>query len=372
MILKPCTALGLCKASFLRAMKILIAPDSYKGTRTAAQAAAAIADGFANSPNSECLLMPVADGGEGTVDAFLAAGSLRVFVDDVEDALGRKRRATYAISSNGTAVIESAEAVGLCHIEPKERNICLSDSRGLARLLRHAATNGCKHIVVGLGGSATNDGGCGMLKALGYTISEQGIDGSKCEACLDNVCIDVLCDVQAPFCGPQGATMVFARQKGADEETIAQLELKMQHLAELMKKSTGIDVATMPGAGAAGGLGGAFAACLGARLLPGISTILDVLDFDRALDGTNLVITGEGSIDSQSLMGKATVGVLERANKKNIPTIAIAGRVEDRAILLAAGFADVIQITPLTTSHTQNLTLTVKNMLLKKYNQYWR
>lgn len=353
-------------------MKIVISPDSYKGTMTAAEAAAAIARGFAGMPAAELVQLPVADGGEGTVDAFVAAGAHRVFVDNVEDALGRTRHASYAITSNGTAVIESAEAVGLCLIEPNERNILRSDSRGLARLLRHAATRGCKHILVGLGGSATNDGGCGMLQALGYLITDRAIDGSKREAWLNDMHIDVLCDVRAPFCGTQGATLVFARQKGADDAAIAELEVKMQHLAELMKQASGIDVANMPGAGAAGGLGGAFAACLGAKLVPGIETVLNNIDFDRALDGADLVITGEGAIDSQSLMGKATVGVLERASKKNIPTTAIAGRVEDRPALIAAGFADVIQIIPLTPSHTLNLTLTVKNVLLKKYNQYCR
>lgn len=304
------------------------------------------------------MVLPIADGGEGTVDAFVAAGARRVYIDGVADALRRPRRASYAVMPDGTAVIESAEAVGLCLIAPDERDIRHSDSRGLARLLQHAVENGSRHVLVGLGGSATNDGGTGMLRALGYSISDKGIDSSRRAAWLDGVDIEVLCDVQAPFCGPGGATMVFARQKGAGPADIEEMENEMQHLAQLMSEATGKDVARMPGAGAAGGLGGAFAACLSARLVPGIDTILKTIGFDAALSGAELVITGEGAIDSQSLMGKATVGVLEHAKRHGIPVIAIAGRVEDRPALLDAGFADVIQIERQTGSHTENLRLT--------------
>jgi len=344
-------------------MKIVVACDSFKGTLSAAEACRSVACGIREVlPQADIVELPVADGGEGTVDAFVSAGARRMEVDGVADALGRSHRGCYCILPDGvTAVLESAQAVGLNLIAPDERDILAADSRGLARLIDDAVAHACTRIIVGLGGSATNDGGAGMLAGLGYGFLDVdgkqvvtygggsltqifSVDAGGRREYIPSLDVTIMCDVSAPFCGNQGATHVFARQKGASEADVVLLEKGMCQFADIVRRTTGCDVAAMPGAGAAGGLGGALAAFLNGRIVPGISAVIDALSFDKALDGASLVITGEGSIDRQSLMGKATFGVLGRCRENAVPVIAFAGRVEDRGVLLDAGFRDVVAV----------------------------
>lgn len=326
--------------------KCVVVSDSFKGTVSSREiceiAQRVIPRHF---PACEVVCIPVADGGEGTVDCFIQAmGAQRVEVT-VTNALGEKSAAAYARIGE-LAIIEMAAAAGLPQVGAL-RCPGTATTYGVGELIAHAVDSGCRKILLGLGGSATNDGGCGCAAALGvrfYDADGQSfvpvgdtlgriarIDTAEAEALLRSVEITVMCDVTNPLYGPTGAAYVFAPQKGADAEKVKSLDAGLRHFGDVIRSQLGIDVSRMPGAGAAGGMGAGCVALLGGTIQSGIDAVLDVTGFDRQLEGADLVITGEGRIDSQSADGKVISGVARRTRAKGIPLIAIAGGIADSA-----------------------------------------
>ena len=326
--------------------KCVVVSDSFKGTVSSREiceiAQRVIPRHF---PACEVVCIPVADGGEGTVDCFIQAmGAQRVEVT-VTNALGEKSAAAYARIGE-LAIIEMAAAAGLPQVGAL-RCPGTATTYGVGELIAHAAHSGCRKILLGLGGSATNDGGCGCAAALGvrfYDAAGQSfvpvgdtlgriarIDTAKADELLRSVEITVMCDVTNPLYGPTGAAYVFAPQKGADAEKVKSLDAGLRHFGDVIRSQLGIDVSRMPGAGAAGGMGAGCVALLGGTIQSGIDAVLDVTGFDRQLEGADLVITGEGRIDSQSADGKVISGVARRTKAKGVPLIAIAGGIADSA-----------------------------------------
>lgn len=312
-------------------MRIVIAPDSYKECLKAEEVAAAMALGVREiCPEAEVLEMPLADGGEGTLDVLSKALCADIRHAQVQDPLGRRISADYGAAGD-TAIIEMARVCGISMLLPEERNPLLASTRGLGELIMEAYAHGCRKYIVGLGGSATCDGGAGML-------SVSGIKGV-----LGECTFELLCDVDAPFVGPEGAAVVFAPQKGASEEDVEALECRMLAFARRIYDETGVDVTGMPGAGAAGGLGGALMAYAGAKYESGVDRIMDIIGFDEAARGADLVITGEGHSDTQTLKGKVPYGVLRRSGNTRVALV--SGVIEgDCRELAVAGYCAMIQV----------------------------
>lgn len=323
-------------------MKIVIAPDSFKESLSAPAVAAAIATGLRlASPNVDCVCIPMADGGEGTVEAILAATGGACRVNLVEDALGRPRQASWAWLSNNVAIIEMACAAGLEHIVATERNPLRASSFGVGQLISHALDLGAEKIVLGLGGSATNDAGAGMLQALGMRLLDAHaqalppggaaldrlaqIDHSQLDPRLSRVEFIIASDVNNPLCGPTGASVIFGPQKGATAEQVSVLDHALGHFADLCALTLGQDHRHAAGAGAAGGLGFAAHAWLRARFRPGVEVVAELGGLAQAIKGAQLVITGEGRMDAQTLHGKTPMGVAKIAQAAGVPVIAIAG-----------------------------------------------
>lgn len=322
--------------------KIVVISDSFKGTisssRVAQLAKACILKHF---PQCEVVGLPVADGGEGTVDCFLEAVGGEAVACRVQGPWGEPVTANYA-KIGEIAVVEMAAAAGLPMAAPN-LNPEKTTTYGVGQLISHAVKNGAKKIILGLGGSATNDGGCGCAAALGVRFFDAGgtefcptggtlkniakIDASVAENLLQNVEVEVMCDIDNPLCGSRGAAYVFAPQKGADKAMVERLDAGLSHLAKL----TDSKAAELPGAGAAGGFGFGAVAFMGAKLRAGIEVVLDLVEFEKKLEGCDLVITGEGRIDGQSLGGKVPVGVSRRAKKLGVPVVAVVGVVGDDA-----------------------------------------
>ena len=316
--------------------KIIVAIDSFKGCLTSAEANQAAAEGIlAKKPEAKVVQVPVSDGGEGFLAAFQVAMGGSIVEVNVKDPLMRPIVAQYLIQGD-TAVIEMAKASGLTLLKPEERNPMVATSYGTGQLIVDAVRKGCKHIIVGLGGSATSDCGIGMLEAINnsqFTIE-------------NDVRFTIATDVTNPLCGENGAAHVFAPQKGATPDQVIALDARAKHFAEASTKHLGHDCQNMPGAGAAGGLGYAFLQYMKAACRSGIDLLLDTIHFDDLLQDADLVITGEGSADRQTLMGKLPYGILQRAKKCGVPVILIAGRIADEQILLNAGFSRVACINP--------------------------
>ena len=326
--------------------KCVVVSDSFKGTVSSREICAIAQQVIPRHfPACEVVCIPVADGGEGTVDCFIQAmGAQRVEVT-VTNALGEKSAAAYARIGE-LAIIEMAAAAGLPQVGAL-RCPGTATTYGVGELIAHAVDSGCRKILLGLGGSATNDGGCGCAAALGvrfYDADGQSfvpvgdtlgriarIDTAEAEALLRSVEITVMCDVTNPLYGPTGAAYVFAPQKGADAEKVKSLDAGLRHFGDVIRSQYGLDVSAMPGAGAAGGMGAGCVALLGGTIQSGIDAVLDVTGFDRQLEGADLVITGEGRIDSQSADGKVISGVARRTRAKGVPLIAIAGGIADSA-----------------------------------------
>lgn len=322
--------------------KLVIIPDSFKGTLSS-ERVCEIVGGCARRvfPGCEVVNIPVADGGEGSVDAFLAAmGGERVTVK-VTGPWSEPCEGFYALVDGGrTAIVEMAAAAGLPMVG-ELRDPSRTTTYGVGELILDAARRGVKRIVVGLGGSATNDGGCGAACAVGVKFYDAAgasfipvggtlkdiarIDASGLDAALEGVEITAMCDIDNPLCGERGAAHVFGPQKGADAAMVELLDSGLRHLAEVMRRDLGADILDVPGSGAAGGMGAGMAAFFGAALRPGIDTVLDTVGFDAALDGADMVITGEGKLDSQSLGGKVVIGVARAAAKRGVPVVAIVG-----------------------------------------------
>lgn len=343
-------------------MKIVIASDSFKGSLSSMEVAQAVEQGIRLvCPDANVLAMRVADGGEGTTEAVVEAlGGVLVEVP-VRDPLGRPIIASYGIAGD-TAIIDTAAASGLTLLAPEERDPSITSTYGTGQMIMDAMRRGCRHVLLGVGGSATNDAGVGMLQALGFRFYDsQGyemmdihggmlhriarIDDTGVPKDLQQTRFTLACDVDTPFCGAQGAAFVFAPQKGADAEMVRCLDRGMESFAQHLQQQYGVDIVSLPRAGAAGGLAGACHALLHAHLAKGIELVLDTIHFDEALQAARLVITGEGKIDAQTAKGKTAAGVLARAQKQGIPVIAIGGRVEMCDALQQMGFAGIYPIT---------------------------
>ncbi|QRY81889.1 glycerate kinase [Pseudomonas sp. PDNC002] len=345
-------------------MKVVIAPDSFKESLSAPEVAEAISRGWLRArPGDETLLRPMADGGEGTVDAVLAArpGERRAL--DVCGPLELPVKAHWGWLDDATAVIEMAAASGLHWVPEGQRDATRTTSRGTGELIRAALDAGARKIIIGLGGSATNDGGLGLLQALGASFLDgQGnelgaggaqlaqlerIDLSNLDPRLAEVEVDVAADVNNPLCGPHGASAVFGPQKGASPAQVQQLDAALARYAQVAARALGQDHSLFPGVGAAGGLGFACRAFLKARFRPGIELIAELSELESALAGASLVITGEGRLDGQSLHGKTPVGVAHVARRVGVPVIALAGSVgEGLAELRDVGIEAAFSLAP--------------------------
>jgi len=346
-------------------MKIVVAIDSFKGCLTATEANEASAEGILSIyPNAEIVSVPVSDGGEGFLEAFgkaLAGSDSSVDVDTntltgssalpdaysgiqeitVRDPMMRPVSAKYLLWRK-TAVIEIAQASGLTLLSKEERNPLIATSYGTGQLVVDAVRKGAEHIIVGLGGSATSDAGIGMLRAIIEAFAKHGQWDDVEE--MKHVRFTIASDVKNPLCGENGAAHVFGPQKGATEEMVRQLDERARKFAEVSAKHFGYDRSREEGAGAAGGLGYAFLQYLNAECKPGIQLLLETIKFDEIVKGADLIITGEGSADRQTLMGKLPMGILHQSG--GVPVFLIAGKIGDRDQLLEAGFAQVACINP--------------------------
>lgn len=322
--------------------KVVVAIDSFKGCMTSVEANRAAAEGIRCAcPDAEILQVPVSDGGEGFLEAFHAAIGGELIAVTVNDPLMREIMAKYLLKDK-MAVIEMAQASGLTLLNKEERDPMVATSYGTGQLVVDAVRKGARHVIVGLGGSATSDAGMGMLRAIvdAFAKHERWEDFEE----LRDVRFTIATDVRNPLCGENGAAYVFAPQKGATTEMVIQLDERAKKFAEVSARHFGFDHSHDEGAGAAGGLGYAFLQYLGASCKSGIQLLLETIHFEELVRDVNLVITGEGSADRQTLMGKLPVGILEQSGK--IPVCLIAGRISDREQLLQAGFAKVECINP--------------------------
>ena len=346
-------------------MKILIAPDSYKDALPAREAAEAMAQGIARAlPDAETHCCPMGDGGEGTLDALLAATGAERRLARVQDALGRPREAAWGYQAKTrTAFIELAEASGLQHLARQERSALHSTTFGVGELILAALDAGAERLLLTIGGSATNDAGAGMLAALGARLLDaQGaplppggsalarlatLDLDALDARLAGLAVETAVDVDNPLLGAHGASAVFGPQKGASDAEVSELDAALGHFADLTADALGEDHRDLPGAGAAGGMGFAARAFLGATLRPGITLVMEQVGFDALLEGVDLVITGEGQLDGQSLAGKTPVGIARAARARGVPVVALVGRLgegwqaaHDEGISAAFALAD--------------------------------
>lgn len=345
--------------------KIVIAPDSFKESLSALEVAEAIKNGFQTVyPDAEYVLVPMADGGEGTVEALVAVTDGNIVRTQVTGPLGNQVDAHYGLLGDGnTAVIEMASASGLHHALLAERDPCVATSRGTGELVRHALDAGVRHIIVGLGGSATNDAGIGMLMSLGAKFNDakgnaikdggaalinvHSIDLSELHPAMAECSFEVACDVDNPLLGERGATAIFGPQKGATEEKKAELEKALTHLADVIVASGFSDQRHTSGAGAAGGMGFGMMTFMKASFKPGIEIVVEATNLKERVKGADLVITGEGRLDSQTIFGKTPIGVAKTAKLYGIPVIGIAGSLSaDVAVVCEHGIDAVFSIMP--------------------------
>ncbi|AEH49718.1 MAG: glycerate kinase [Bacillaceae bacterium] len=346
-------------------MKVIIAPDSFKESLSALEVANAIEKGFRDIfPEAEYVKIPMADGGEGTVQSLVDATGGRIVKTEVTGPLGDRVQAFFGMLGDGkTAVIEMAAASGLHLVPSEKRNPLVTTTRGTGELILAALDKGAEHIIIGIGGSATNDGGAGMIQALGGrllnrhgqeigpgggSLSELAdIDLSGLDQRLKCVKIEVACDVDNPLTGPKGASAVFGPQKGATPEMVVTLDKNLHHYADVIERVLGKQVKDIPGAGAAGGLGAGLLAFLDAKLKRGVEIVLETVNFHERIQGASLVITGEGRIDGQTIFGKTPIGVAKAAKRYNIPVIAITGSLSDDSdVVLSHGIDALYSIVP--------------------------
>lgn len=347
-------------------MKIVIAVDSFKGCLSSSSIAKAVEEGIFNTlPECEVIKVPIADGGEGTVEALVDATQGEIITLPVHNPLMQPIHAGYGMTGDGrTAIIEMSAASGLDLIPLKPGNIMNTTTYGTGEMIADAIKRGCRNFIIGVGGSATNDAGTGMMQALGVRFTddtekevEKGgkslsairhIDTQNQLPELQDCTFHIATDVTNPFYGPQGAACIFGPQKGGDEEQIKILDRGMKHLAGLIFETTGKDISYLPGSGAGGGMGGGCVAFLQATISSGIELIMDYLRFDELIQGADLLITGEGRMDRQTLFGKVPVGIARAAASRHIPVIAITGQVDTTAdkALREAGLSAIFPIHP--------------------------
>ncbi|SOD82326.1 glycerate kinase [Spirosoma fluviale] len=343
-------------------MKILLAPDKFKGSLTASAVCAAMADGiWLVLPTAELISVPMADGGEGTAEVLTegTAGSWHTLT--VQDPLGRPVEAGYGISGDGTtAFIEMAQASGLRLLTMAEYDPFQTNTFGTGELLREAMKQGVQHIVLGIGGSATNDAGTGMAAALGWRfLDENGHELRPCGGNLSQIAkiippesawtgsVEVACDVTNPLVGPQGATYIYGPQKGAKPDDLSVLDAGMKHLADLIQQQFGVDLSAMPGAGAAGGLGAGAVLFLKGQLIEGVNLLMQQTKLAEKMAGADLILTGEGRIDHQTLQGKLIAGITRLASEQHIPVIALCGSLQlDPEELTQLGLTSAFSIVP--------------------------
>lgn len=339
--------------------RITIAFDSFKGSLSSREAAEAFARGWQERfPECEVRKAYIADGGEGMTEAIVECLGGEYVEVDATDALGRNIVARYGVIHGDTAVVELAAAAGLTLLSADERNPLYATTYGVGEMMLHALRRGCRRVILGLGGSATNDGGSGMLRALGFRFYDvdnreltltidvlervASVDMSAVNPLVANMELCVAVDVDNPLCGERGAAAVFGPQKGADEAMVARLDRALRHYASVV----GEEASLVAGAGAAGGVGYGVMALLGATPQSGIELVLNTIDFKNIIAGSDLVVTGEGRLDSQTLMGKAPAGVLRYAKEQDIPCIAIGGSVKWSEKLRRSDFAAIYAATP--------------------------
>jgi len=346
-------------------MKIVVAPQSFKGSLNAREVAQAIAEGIKRVlPHIEPILVPMADGGEGTVQALVYSTHGQIMSVEVTGPLGDKVSAEWGLLGDGaSAVVEMAAASGITLVPPEKLNPLLATTYGTGELIRAALDAGCRKLIIGIGGSATNDGGAGMAQALGTKFLDEKdkelpwggaalvrlnrIDISGLDCRLAECEVITASDVTNPLVGPEGASRVYGPQKGATEEMCQQLDEALTNYARVIKKDLGIDVIDMPGAGAAGGLGAGLVAFLGARLMSGIDIVSQAVGLTNHLKGAALVFTGEGRMDAQTLFGKTTAGVAARAKELKVPMVAIVGELAGNyQEIYQQGIDAVLSITP--------------------------
>ena len=348
-------------------MRILLAPQALKGSLTAAETARAMAEGVRTAaPDAEVVELPIADGGEGTVEAMVEATGGTIIPVTVTGPLGEPVAAFFGIlgeagSTERTAVIEMAAASGLPLVPPERRDPRITTTWGTGELIRHALDLGCRRLLIGIGGSATNDGGAGLAQALGaHLLDAQGqelppggaalarlarIIGETLDPRLRDTVVQVACDVDNPLCGPNGAAAIYGPQKGATPTMVRELDEALRHYATIFKRDLGMDVLDLPGAGAAGGLGAGLVAFLKAELLPGSRMVLDALHFDTHLATADLVITAEGHLDMQTLRGKSVGAVAAAAKSRSVPVIVVAGGVSsEEHALYELGIAAIVPL----------------------------
>lgn len=330
-------------------MKVIVAIDSLKGSLSSLEAGKAAEEGIKRAmPEAEIIIKPVADGGEGTVSALTSGLNGRLEKAEVTGPLGQKVKAVYGILPDKTAVIEMAEAAGLPLVPVDKRNPMETTTYGVGELISHAMDRGCRKFIVGIGGSATNDGGSGMLQALGcHFYKKDGteicpgaeeieeiarVDIGGMDRRLEECRFEIACDVTNPLCGERGASAVFAPQKGADARMVGRLDDALSHLADVTEEVLKTDNRNLPGAGAAGGLGFAFASYLGGDLRPGVEIVLDAVLPEKELSEADIVVTGEGRFDGQTAMGKAPVGIAKRAKEKDCMVLVFAGSIEPQGV----------------------------------------
>lgn len=346
-------------------MKIVITPDSFKGSLTSAEVARAMAEGVKRVINdAEIVCLPAADGGEGSLNAIAQAMHAEWRECRVHDPLSHLVWAKYAIVKiNGiaTAIIEMAQASGITLVKSKNRDVMHASSFGTGEMIMHAYGQGCRRFIIAIGGSATCDAGIGMLHSLGVRFLDGGdreilnptpadfekieyVDASCANRCVMDCDFIVVSDVENPLYGEHGAAKIFSPQKGASEAQAQWLDQAIYRLSEIVTRRYGKDYASAPGSGAAGGIGWAFMSFFNARIKAGGDAILDILQFERHLEGAEMVITGEGCIDCQTLYGKLPYRVCQRATLAGVPTIAISGVAKDIPMLISGGFAAVYSI----------------------------
>ncbi len=342
--------------------KVVIAVDSFKGSLSANEVADTIAKVFYDvCPECEVVSLPLSDGGEGLTEVLVNRNNGRYHTIDAFDPLMRPIKVQFGAIGR-CAIIEMAAAAGLTLLAEEERNPMNTTTYGVGVMIQAALDLGYRKFLIGIGGSATNDAGLGAMQALGLRCyNSQGriikdpitgsmlndvthLDLTSLKRKMVDVDLTVACDVQNPLFGPQGAAVIYAPQKGANAEEVQILDAGLRHISHVWRRCCGVVVENQPCLGAAGGFGGAFAALLGAKLRSGIDCVLDALDFDKVVDDADLVITGEGTIDAQSLMGKALSGLIRRSNQAGVPVLAIGGRVLDREAIIKAGVSECLEV----------------------------
>ena len=346
-------------------MKFVLAPDSFKESLTAQEVADAMEIGIKKVfPNAECVKVPMADGGEGTVQSLVDGTDGKIYEVAVTGPLGKIVNARYGIlGDNETAVIEMAEASGIHYVEKEKRNPLITTTYGTGEVIKEALNKGVKKIIIGIGGSATNDGGAGMIQALGgRLLDKEGndlsfgggsldkldrIDLTKFDERINKVKVEVACDVNNTLTGEEGASAIFGPQKGATPDLVKLLDKNLGHYAQIVKEQLGKDMANEKGAGAAGGLGFALLTFCNGELKPGIDIVIEYSNLDTKIQGASYVLTGEGSIDGQTKFGKTPYGVAQVAKKYDIPVIAVAGNVgSGTEELYGLGFNSNLSIMP--------------------------